>query len=366
MSADRKKLFGLILAISLLVIILVLMIKPNASTSVSDWLANITQEHETEASEEEDEDDEDEATTAPLLVRLDESMLDYAGIETLNLSSSTLLPEFKAFAAVVDIRDLIQWRSRLNRLHSAITIAKVTENAARLEWNRLKALAKGTGSVASKNVNYAETAWREANANLQSATFQLDDAKAELTQSWGESISRWVLDHESKELERLIKRHDSLLMVTLPIDRSLPANVNVIRVSRAGDRSAARKSYFVSPAYMATTHIQGETYYFKIPTGKLRLGQRLDAWIPENNEPLDGLFIPDAAVVWYSGQPWAYVQIDEKTYQRRSLAEGTLVAGGIFVQSELSAGEKLVISGAQMLLSEEFRWQIHDEDDDDD
>ena len=315
--------------------------------------------------EDDDDSEDEENTNQPLIVTLVDETIPYAGIDTLTLNKTLLFPEFKAYAEVVDIRELIQWRARLNQLRSAVTIASVTENANRLEWERLKKLAKGTGSVASKNVIYAETSWREAKANLNSAAFQLEDAKTELIQSWGESIANWVMDKSSKELERLINRHDTLLMVTLPIESSLPADVNVIRVSRAGGRASARKAYFVSPAYVSAKQIQGETYYFRIATGKLRLGMRLDAWIPENSDPDSGFHIPDEAIVWYSGQPWAYIQLNEASYKRIPLSEGKLVAGGIFTQNEFEEGNEVVISGAQMLLSEEFRWQIHDEDDDD-
>ncbi|MAX51943.1 MAG: hypothetical protein CMH22_08165 [Methylophaga sp.] len=360
MSASNKKwLWALIILTALAVI----FVGSFWDKSWNERLEELVSSHQ--QFEDDDDSEEEENANQPLIVTLADETIPYAGIDTLTLHKTLLFPEFKAYAEVVDIRELIQWRARLNQLRSAVTIASVTEKADRLEWERLKKLAKGTGSVASKNVIYAETSWREAKANLDSAAFQLEDAKTELIQSWGESIANWVMDKSSKELERLINRHDTLLMVTLPIESSLPADVNVIRVSRAGDRASARKAYFVSPAYVSAKQIQGETYYFRIATGKLRLGMRLDAWIPENSDPDSGFHIPDEAIVWYSGQPWAYIQLNEASYKRIPLSEGKLVAGGIFTQSEFEEGNEVVISGAQMLLSEEFRWQIHDEDDDD-
>ena len=363
MSASSKKWFWSLIILAALAFIVVGFLSDTSWTE--RFKTFISSQHLADSDDDDDEIEQDDDVNRPLIVKLDEETAPYTGIQTLKLTKSLLFPEFKAYAEVVDIRELIQWRSRLNQLRSAVTIAKVTENADRLEWERLKKLAKGTGSVASKNVIYAETSWREANANLDSAEFQLEDAKTELIQSWGESIANWVMDKSSKELERLINRHDTLLMVTLPMESSLPADVNVIRVSRAGDRASARKAYFVSPAYISAKQIQGETYYFRIATGKLRLGMRLDAWIPENSDPDSGFHIPDEAIVWYSGQPWAYIQLDDTSYKRIPLSDGKLVAGGIFIQDEFEEGNQLVISGAQMLLSEEFRWQIHDEDDDD-
>jgi len=369
MGLRRKLSFWLVLVVVVIVVGFVVPAITNFSwsgfikTVVSDY--NEAAEHAASYGEEdEDDDDAGENSLQPLTVTLNDEAIDYAGVETTAIAEKLFFPELMAYASVVDSRELIQWRSRINQLQSAVRVTEVKENASRKELDRLRKLAKSTGTVASKNVNYADASWQEARANLQASRFQLDDAETELLQSWGVPIANWVMDKPSKEFDRLVSREDTLILVTLPVDASLPADVNLIRVSREGDRESARKAYYVSPAYMATQQIQGETYYFRISTGKLRLGMRLDAWIPQNDEPQTGFYIPEAAIVWYAGQPWTYIQKDEATFKRRALAAGETVAGGIFIQSGFTAGEELVMSGSQMLLSEEFRWQIHDEDDD--
>lgn len=367
--ASRNKLsFWLVLAIGLLILIAVPMLAGKSWPVIfQDALEQYNEAAEKAASigdEDDDDDDASEEGMQPLTVKLDDEALDFAGVETTPVVDNLYFPEIRAYASVVDVRELIKWRSRLNQLQSALTLAQVNEGSTKQEYDRLKKLAKATGSVASKNVNYAQARWLEAKANLQAARFELDDARVELEQSWGQEIAAWITDNNSKELQRLISRQDSLIMVTLPVQETLPADVDVIRVSRQGDRDAARKAYYVSPAYMNAQPTQGETYFFRIETGKLRLGMRLDAWIAQNDEPLHGFYIPEQAIVWYAGQPWTYVQEDEATFKRKPLSAGLKDVDGIFIQSGFELGEKLVISGSQMLLSEEFRWQIHGEDDD--
>lgn len=361
--------FWLVLVVVVLVIGFVVPAITNFSWS--GFMATVVSDYN-EAAEraasygEEDEDDEEDSDTSlqPMTVTLDDDAIEFAGVETISVTEKLFFSELMAYATVVDTRDLLRWRSRINQLQSTVRVAQVGERAAKQELERLRKLSKNTGSVASKNVNYADASWQEARANLQAARFQLDDAKTELLQGWGNPIASWVLDNPSKEFDRLVSREDTLILVTLPVDASLSADVSMIRVSREGDRDAARKAYYVSPAYLATQQIQGETYYFRISTGKLRLGMRLDAWIPQNDEPKTGVHIPEQAIVWYAGQPWTYVQQDEATFKRRALADGDIVVGGIFIEAGFEAGEDLVVSGSQMLLAEEFRWQIHDEDDD--
>jgi hypothetical protein len=49
---------------------------------------------------------------------------------------------------------------------------------------------------------------------------------------------------------------------------------------------------------------------------------------------------------------------------RRDLDVYTVTREGWIVKQGFHAGEQIVLHGAQMLLSEEFRWSIPDEDDD--
>lgn len=349
----------------------IFFVVPAASDSswmevIQEWIEEYNEAvEEAQADDDDDErDDDDDLPAGSMIVVLDDEAEDYAGIETLNLIETAFFPEVKAQANVVDIRELLAVRANFNQARAALNVAKVAESSAKQELTRLKKLSQGGGSVATKNVNYAEASWREEKAKLQGLQFQLNDVKDQAKQAWGETVSSWVTSDDSKQLQRLISQQDSLLLVSLPAEQSLAANVSFIRISRDGKRQNARKAYFVSSAINSEHLIQGETYYFRTATGKLRSGMRIDAWIPKADEALMGLYIPDEAVVWYAGQAWTYIELEEGKYQRRSLKGGLNTGNGIFVQQAINADEKLVISGSQMLLSEEFRWQIHDEDDD--
>lgn len=307
----------------------------------------------------------DDAETIPagnMMVKIDDDIGEYAGVETRKLVETSFFPESKALAKVVDLRPMLAVRAKHNQALAALNVANVTEQAAAAELARLKLLAKGAGSVATKNVNYAEADWRSARAKTQGLNFDQQAIHDEALQTWGEVITRWVLTENSKEWQRLLSRQDSLLLVTLPIDLSLSAETSFIRIARDGSREQARKAYFVSPALATDQVIQGETYFFKTASGKLRTGMRLDAWLPEGSEPLAGVFIPDQAMTWHDGQAWTYVKRDDDLYQRVSLQSGLAASGGVFMSSEIHADDILVIRGAQMLLSEEFKWQIEGDD----
>jgi len=333
------------------------------STVVEAWFESYSEAVEAAQGDDEEGDDEPELVEN-MQVRIDGEIGEYAGIETHELTSTEFFPEVKAQAKVIDIRSMLELQARHNQAVSAFNVAKVAEQSALHELSRLKKLAKGTGSVAAKNVNYAQATYNGEKAKLQGLNFEIKAVRDETKQLWGDTISAWVLDANSKIWKRLLSHQDSLVLLTLPVDLSLPSEDGFIRLARDGMRDNARKAYFVSPALTTQQEVQGETYFYKTATGSLRVGMRLDAWLPQGEQALKGIFIPEDAIVWNSGQPWVYIQLEEDLYQRRSVSTGIAAAGGVFMQDDIEAGEQLVTRGTQMLLSEEFRWQILDEDDD--
>jgi len=362
--------FGFWLVMAVLVAVLLFVVPVASKTSFTDYMDewfgkyNDAVESAQENDEETTGDDEDEEPIGKMMVRIDDEIGEYAGVEVHTLLKTNYFPESKALAKVVDLRPMLALRARYNQALASLNVAKVMKVSAVQELTRLKQLSKDAGSVAAKKVNYAQTKVNEAHAKLQGVSFNVQAVHDEALQTWGETVSSWILEKDSKEWQRLLSHQDSLLLVTLPADISLAAEVSFIRIARDGSRQQARKAYFVSPALITDKVIQGETYFFKTATGKLRSGMSLDAWVPKGSKSLEGVFISEQAIVWSDGQAWAYVQVDDEMYQRRSLLSGLAAAGGVFIQDEMLAGDKLVMRGAQMLLSEEFKWQIADEDDD--
>ncbi|PHS24337.1 MAG: hypothetical protein COA83_08095 [Methylophaga sp.] len=355
-------------SIVLIVAVAIIALMPAATKSsfsgiVKGWLGSYTTA--VQNNHDDDDDDDDDVPIERLMVRIDGDISAYAGIETSVLAESSFFPESKAMAIVVDIRPLVTIKARYNQAVSALNVAKVAERSAAQELKRLNTLAKGVGSVATKKVDYARAVWREANAALQGLGFEVQAVQDDGQQSWGAEVTSWVFAKNSEQWKRLLSHQDSLLLVILPADVSLVADISFIRVTRDGTQQQARKAYFVSPAVSTGALTQGESYFFKIATGRLRARMRLDAWIPTTNTPITGVFVPDKAIIWNDGLPWVYIEKEEDLYQRRSVQQGLPATGGLFVEHGLAEGELLVIKGAQMLLSEEFRWQILDEDDDD-
>lgn len=75
-------------------------------------------------------------------------------------------------------------------------------------------------------------------------------------------------------------------------------------------------------------------------------------------EPLAGVIVPSSAVVRVEGRTCVYLQRDKRTFCRREVSAAQPVEAAWFVSSGLASKDRVVVVGAQALLSEEFRSQI--------
>ncbi len=83
-----------------------------------------------------------------------------------------------------------------------------------------------------------------------------------------------------------------------------------------------------------------------------------------NGKLSDGVIIPHTAIIWYAGKSWVYKKTADDKFSRIPVTTDAEVENGWFHQGKLKAGDQVVTSGAQLLLSEEFKSQITNENDD--
>ncbi len=74
--------------------------------------------------------------------------------------------------------------------------------------------------------------------------------------------------------------------------------------------------------------------------------------------PSHAVMVPDSAVVWLGGRAWIYVEEkDTERFVRRPVSVDHRTREG-FVTDQFAAGDRVVVQGAQLLLSEELKSQI--------
>ena len=286
-----------------------------------------------------------------------------SGLQTAKVNPSTYQAEFIAQGKAINIQPLLALRNRY-QLVSAEKIniqAKLTQ--VEQNFNRQKELYNN-GVTSKRNLQEQDALWQSYQAQLAASDFQNNAIINEANILWGENLTEWALAKKPSELNTLLSQQDKLIQITLPNNKHLPEAIKTIYVAPSGDRSKAQTAQFVSIATQSEIASQGESYYFRTAAKNILAGMNVMTWVPESTTHISGAQFPKSALIWYMNQAFVYQKTSTDVFIRRPLLHFTLLADGSYLSEALNPEDEIVIQGAQMLLSEEFKGQIPSEADD--
>ncbi len=318
-----------------------------------------------EAEKEGGEEEEEEAVATPSrvsvqagerVITLTRDLLAKNGIEVSALPASTHRAELPAFGTVIAPHELSAARSRQAAAAAGLDETRAALAASQKEYARLAALFEKNRNVSEKEVQAAEAAWRSDEAAASAAAVAAAAAKSDVRLEWGAELAAW-LSEGTPAFRRLEAQQDVLIQLTLPPGTGLPSPPATACLP--GPAGCAATARLVSSAPRTDPRVQGPSFFFVASAAEsgLQPGMNLTAFLPVGQE-VQGMVIPAAAVVWLGGKTWVFIEKTPGNFVRREIPAASPVAGGWFVPKEQVPGPRIVTTGAQYLLSEEFRSQI--------
>ena len=114
------------------------------------------------------------------------------------------------------------------------------------------------------------------------------------------------------------------------------------------------------PAPSVVPTLQGQTFFVLIATPEfaVRPGMAITARIPTLNKSARGVMVPRSAVVRYAGKEWVYRELNDHRFVRLDIVPAEIAERGYFETEILAPGMRIVITGAETLLSEELKAEI--------
>ena len=294
------------------------------------------------------------ATTSAGTVVISAAQTTTSGIEVQTLPLTRFQPQTSTYASVLDPGPLLQLRGQLRSAQLQTDAARAQAAASEREYRRLALLNSQDHTVSDKVTEAARAAWAADRAHLQSAQAILSAERDTARSRWGAVLTGWALAARSPQLDALNSGQQALLSVALPQNRAASSPPPTIRVGVPGTGGAEITARLVSPSPLADPVTQSPAYFYQAPRAGLRTGMRIDALLPAGPS-LEGVAIPNSAVVWYADRPWVYVQSDATHFVRREIAVDTPAPGGWFAAHGWQGGERVAIKGAALLFSQEFQ-----------
>lgn len=289
------------------------------------------------------------------VVTLDGDAQQRNGILTTAVEPAAYQERVRGYGTVVDLARLTDLSNNYQNAKAQLLTTQAKLAASRPAFERAQALYKGGQVVSQATLQAADATFQTDQAAAASAESQIGTLIATVQQEWGPAIGKALVER-SPLITRLIGRQDFLLQVTLPPGISLPVPPPTADVQTATGSHAEVK--FVSPATRTDPKIQGLSFFYLAPADSGVLpGMNLLAFLPSGS-PVKGTTIPSSAIVWWQDRAWAYRRTAPDKFAREEIATDQPAPGGGYIVKNMPKNSFIVTSGAQMLLSEEFRAQI--------
>ena len=299
------------------------------------------------------------------LVRVNAQSQAASGIATRELAAAESADAIEIYGTVVNIQPLLELRARFLAAAGEARARKVATDAARGEYRRMDTLYRDDRNVSEQTLRNAEARYRAELAQFEAARAAATAVRQSLLTAWGKVLAEWAIDPDSRRLKAVLERRSQLIQLAFPYD--LPAGIarSGIAIAPVTGRGRMSTAQFVSDSPQVDVVLPGQTYFYIVEDSGLRTGSRVLAKVSTGSRTTEGVLVPNEAVVWHAGKSWIYLRQDSESFARYEVSATQDLGSGWFNRGpDLIPGREVVVSGAQLLLSEELKFQIRNENED--
>ena len=298
--------------------------------------------------------------TAVVVIEADSQFA--SGVEVVKLSTYRSRIGLTAFGEIVDISSLLEDRESFiaSRGKESATAALVDQ--LKIEFSRAKVLFNDHRNISEREFQEAKYRLEVAQSEFRNLTNSRVALRDRLISRWGKEIFGWIEDGKSSQLHELLDTKKSIARIDFPVSNETAAasqNLVVTPVRRASESANAK---YISDDFRATEKAMGINKLFLVDR-YFPVGTKLQTIIGSGSDE-DGVLIPLSAVVWHVGKAWVYTTKDGSHFSRKELVNPNDVGEGWFDSQTFNVGDEVVVVGAQLLLSEELKYQIRNENED--
>jgi hypothetical protein len=168
----------------------------------------------------------------------------------------------------------------------------------------------------------------------------------------GESIEQGAPIVRLAQLDRLLVRID------LPVGEHLPPSPAAAIIIPAGfEDQPPLPAQRIAVTAGSDPHVLGTAFLYRLSQTRpgLRPGNAVTAHFTLPGKAGEGVLIPRSAIVQQEGRSWVYVQTKDDRFTRKPVSLDMPTPTGFLAAHGFTAGDRLVVTGAQTLLSEEFK-----------
>jgi multidrug efflux system membrane fusion protein len=289
-------------------------------------------------------------TNDNIVISMNREQQDDVGIALTNPPAAQVAREVKAYGRVVDPAPIAD-------LWLQLSTAEAAFDNSHQELERMKTLKEQN--------NASEKALQTASAAYLQNLLSVNSIRAKLELTWGTKLAELTGDvvippgtqrKPPPGPNPIMDPGNVLIRLNLPAGEALDSQPESARiVSLAANATPITAVYFDElPSVDPQTQSRGFLFY--ATTNSLKAGEAVTGYLQTGAEPLKGVIIPRSAVVRTEGKGWIYVLNENgKSFTRKEIPLDHQTDNGWFVATGITGGDHAVVTGAQVLLSEELK-----------
>ncbi len=289
------------------------------------------------------------------VITLDAETQERSGIETEALPATPYQEQIRAYGMVVDVARLTALSNNYATAKTQVQTAQAKLSMSKPAFERAQSLYEDQRAVSQAQLQSAQATFVTDQASLAAAEAQVRTLAATAFQEWGSVLGKSLVE-DAPMITRLIERQVFLVQITLPpgVSLAVPPSIAAMETGR-GARAGIS---LVSTATRMDPKIQGLSFFYTATAASGVLpGMNVLAFLP-TGKSVDGVAVPASAIVWWQDRAWVYRRTGADTFTRDEIATDQPAEGGGYIVKDVPHDAEIVTSGAQLLLSEEFRSQI--------
>jgi hypothetical protein len=266
----------------------------------------------------------------------------------------------------INIKPLIELNSNLTAANNKLNRLKVSLAGSKDQLDRLIILNEDNKNVSDGVVREKKIELAILQNEVEALENDRSDIMATIQNEWGEVFTAQFNRQSNGVLTMILSGKNKLIKVTFSPEQIKSGAPKIVNLSSTVESEKNYEGKYFSEVPEVDKNLSGRSFYYLVHNSQIVTGEKYTGHETASSNEKSFLFIPKNTVVWSNGIPWAYIYSkDANEYTRKSL--GGIVESGdgwIIEEGNFNAGDMIVTEGSQLLLSEEFKYQIKNENED--
>ena len=299
------------------------------------------------------------------IITLSDSMVKNSGINVQPISESRKRSTNQSYGYVVNLKNLIDYQTNYLNLNFEINKLNLQLKEEIVLFKTLQSLNEDNKNIADLVVGEKEIEINNLRNNLNIQKSNKNNLLRVIGQEWGQSFKDLLTDPKTSLLQNIFNSDSRLIKITIANNKTQKLPPSELILFSPLQPHNKYKANLISKAPFGSLDIQGSSYFYLTLSNDLMIGSKINTHIESaEDSQVKKFHIPKSAIIWNEGKPWIYVESSNNSFLRHPIFKFEEVNDGWVVQFENIPPWAIVTKGAQLLLSEEYKHLITNENED--